>query len=242
MSCALVECRVITESNMHRAELLHAILQTREDDRVSRGERRALRAVLEDAALDAEDQTWIRRELVRDIQQQLEGTAHAPLVDWLGDALNLLEQGPSSGVAPTRAWFGPSEAIAPALVQFIESATHQLDCCVFTITDDQVFEALVRQHKRGVRVRIVSDDDKSEDRGSDLYRLDRAGLACRWDDSPHHMHHKFAIADGRRLLNGSYNWTRSAWRANRENFMVTEEPALVRQYSEAFEAMWAEYG
>ena len=25
-----------------------------------------------------------------------------------------------------------------------------------------------------------------------------------------HMHHKFAIFDGERLINGSYNWTRGA--------------------------------
>jgi phosphatidylserine/phosphatidylglycerophosphate/cardiolipin synthase-like enzyme len=52
------------------------------------------------------------------------------------------------------------------------------------------------------------------------------------------MHHKFAIFDGELLLNGSYNWTRSAAEHNQENFTVTNDPAVVRRFAEAFARMW----
>jgi phosphatidylserine/phosphatidylglycerophosphate/cardiolipin synthase-like enzyme len=53
------------------------------------------------------------------------------------------------------------------------------------------------------------------------------------------MHHKFAIADGTRLLNGSFNWTRSASRVNEENVMVTSEAAAVAAFRTEFDRLWA---
>ncbi len=39
-----------------------------------------------------------------------------------------------------------------------------------------------------------------------------------------HMHHKFALFDGGRLLTGSYNWTRGAAETNYENVIDTTDP------------------
>ena len=69
----------------------------------------------------------------------------------------------------------------------------------------------------------------------------RAGIDVRMDRSPHHMHHKFAIFDGSVLLNGSYNWTRSAFLSNRENLLVTTHTSLVAQFSNEFDAMWNDF-
>ena len=52
------------------------------------------------------------------------------------------------------------------------------------------------------------------------------------------MHHKYAVVDGSVLLTGSYNWTRSAFRVNEENIVVTDDPRLVRAFSKAFEELW----
>ncbi|MCB1610410.1 MAG: hypothetical protein KDI60_01280, partial [Xanthomonadales bacterium] len=53
-----------------------------------------------------------------------------------------------------------------------------------------------------------------------------------------HMHHKFALFDGRWLLNGSFNWTRSASRANDENLVVTNDPKQLRLFGAQFEGLW----
>ncbi len=41
------------------------------------------------------------------------------------------------------------------------------------------------------------------------------------------QHHKFAIVDGRLLLNGSFNWTRQAVTSNNENVTVLSDAQLV---------------
>ena len=52
------------------------------------------------------------------------------------------------------------------------------------------------------------------------------------------MHHKFAIFDASLLLNGSYNWTRSAAENNEENFIITDQPVLISVFHQQFEKLW----
>ena len=77
-----------------------------------------------------------------------------------------------------------------------------------------------------------------DDRGSDVDRLRREGLEVRTDASDDHMHHKFAVVDAMWLLNGSFNWTRSAGR-NHENVHVTNTVGVVRPYQAEFDRLWA---
>lgn len=53
-----------------------------------------------------------------------------------------------------------------------------------------------------------------------------------------HMHHKFALLDGRKLITGSLNWTMTAVQSNKENVIVTEEPELVQPYMDEFNKLW----
>lgn len=55
-----------------------------------------------------------------------------------------------------------------------------------------------------------------------------------------HMHHKFALVDGRRLITGSLNWTLAAVQCNSENVLVTEEPRLVQPFVREFCRLWAD--
>ena len=48
-----------------------------------------------------------------------------------------------------------------------------------------------------VQVRVISDDDKAMDAGSDIDRLERIPRASIAPE--HHMHHKFAIFDKSKL-------------------------------------------
>jgi cardiolipin hydrolase len=116
-----------------------------------------------------------------------------------------------------------------------------VDICVYTISDDQLSREILACHLRGIRVRVITDNEKQFDLGSDIESLRSQGVPLRIDSGPHHMHHKFALLDGRWLLNGSFNWTRSATTGNEENLLVIDHPGLFADYRRVFEQLWACY-
>ncbi|MBN3305785.1 PLD6 hydrolase, partial [Amia calva] len=93
-------------------------------------------------------------------------------------------------------------------------------------------------HRRRVAVRVVIDKDYLDINGSQVGRLLKAGISVRHDTGSYFMHHKFALVDGRLLLTGSLNWTMTAVQGNRENVLVTEDPAFVKPFLREFEELW----
>ena len=137
-----------------------------------------------------------------------------------------------------QAYFSPGPNCRIAIEQAMETALSELLICVFTISDDRLSDAIMAAHRSGLTVRVISDNDKMHDRGSDVERLSQAGVDVRIDCSPEHMHHKFMVIDGHTVMNGSYNWTRSAETRNEENIIAVDDPLLANRFSEEFERIW----
>ncbi len=210
------------------------------DQRLSRTEKRALAELV--AEVDPADLPKLRSIAFDVARSELEDSKRTKnVLGWLEEVNKTLlpdtdmEQAPPSG-----AFFSPGDKPLRKILGLLGSARKSVDICVFTITDDRIANAILEVKHRGVRVRIVSDDDKSFDRGSDIRRLGEAGVAVRVDRSPHHMHHKFALFDEVTLLTGSYNWTRSAANHNLENVIVTADSRLVGSFHDMFERLWAD--
>lgn len=92
---------------------------------------------------------------------------------------------------------------------------------------------------RGVKVRLISDDECSKFMGADIYHLGLRGIPCTMDDNQKvHMHNKFAIIDKLVLITGSFNWTSQAVNQNQENLIVVENKELIKAYQEEFEKLW----
>lgn len=135
------------------------------------------------------------------------------------------------------AYFSPGETILRKLCGLLGSVKETLDLCVFTISDDRLTQGILEARQRGVAVRLITDNDKRHDEGSDIAAIVRAGIPVRADDGVEHMHHKFALFDGSCLATGSYNWTRGAT-SNFENLLVTWSPETVAMFAGEYEALW----
>ena len=142
-------------------------------------------------------------------------------------------------MSQSHAFFSPGLTCVNEILRQFQTCKHTADVCVFTITDDRITRAIIAAHQRGVNVRVLTDDEKSHDLGSDVQRLAAAGIPCKIDaGNVAHMHHKFAIFDDKLLLNGSFNWTRSASEFNEENLIVSADPVLVSAFAGRFAGLW----
>lgn len=226
---------------MSPTDFEQALQQTLSDRRLSRSEQQALADVLEQAA-PSDTQRGALRALAFQMAREAAANDLAPagVFDWLEDVIRLLTPPGRQGVR-SEACFSPGPECRQRICSQFRHAGRSADVCVFTITDNEITEAIVDAHRRGVRVRIVTDDLKATDRGSDIDVLQQCGIEIRPDRTPHHMHHKFAIFDGATLLSGSYNWTVSAMRHNEENLIVTDDAALVGRFAEVFESLWQQF-
>jgi cardiolipin hydrolase len=211
------------------------------DGHVSRTERKALRTLIQDADLSEHEATLLRGRAFAIARELLDESGPAETIAWLEDVVGLIAHHAAAARPPAdeaAAFFSPGEDCLGAIVTAFRRVRREADVCVFTITDNRIADGILAAARRGVTVRIISDDDKESDTGSDLAALRRAGIPVRTDSSPDHMHHKFAIFDRTRLLTGSFNWTRSASHRNHENLLITSDKRLVAAYGEEFERLW----
>lgn len=214
-------------------ELLRASL---DDASVSRSERRELKGIL---PLIQGDRTGLAktRQLAFNLAtKKIQETGNYKAMEWLEDVIKLLYSSEMSVKASS--YFSPGKDCLNRICRFISGTKKRIDICVFTITDDRITQRIEEALSKGIDIRIISDNTKSEDRGSDLDRLRRTGIECRFDKTSAHMHHKFAISDNDLLLNGSYNWTRSASTENNENILVSNNAKLVQSFQNEFNRLW----
>ena len=219
---------------------------------------RSLRESAQDFTLDAGEKLQLRelgqqldaarvrflRNRAFDIARETMLATPADMLDvlrWLEQVVKTLDAANEAAPVVSSAYFSPGDTCLRRLRDLMRSCKATLDICVFTIADDRLTDAILECHARGVQVRVVSDNDKQHDSGSDIARLRDRGVPVRLDDAPYHMHHKFALVDGCVLANGSFNWTRSATEKNDENLVVTDDANLVRVFGLQFEKLWQQF-
>ena len=210
------------------------------DRRFSRHERQTLREFVATLAAPV-DRESVRRQAFEVARTALTPPDGPLILAWLEEVTRALRDfgPPPAPAVGAEAYFSPGEDCPRAITRLLAGATGTIDLCVFTITDDRLAQTVIDAHQRGVAIRIITDDAKAEDLGSDVDRFERAGIPTRVDRSPFHMHHKFALFDAATLLTGSYNWTRGAARDNEENLIITTDPRLLPPFQATFDRLWA---
>ncbi|HEY3371674.1 MAG TPA: phospholipase D-like domain-containing protein, partial [Prolixibacteraceae bacterium] len=139
-----------------------------------------------------------------------------------------------------KVYFSPGTDILESISALLSQATTSLDLCIFTITDERLASDLLECLRRGIKLRIITDNDKMYDNGSAIQDLKNAGVPIKIDHSRYHMHHKFGVIDSRIIFTGSFNWTYTATSHNQENMLVTTNFDIVKQYKDQFELLWNE--
>jgi len=109
-------------------------------------------------------------------------------------------------------------------------AEKRIRVAMYALTSPPLVGALILAHQNGVDVKIKLDrlQSSSKNQKAQIKRLQDAGVDVMVSGLRRVMHHKFAVIDGKLVITGSYNWTTSAERSNKENavFMICEKTAL----------------
>lgn len=210
---------------------------TFEDKNFSRSERQSLRKVLKSEKLNAHELAVLRSKIFDIAREEITGENMFQVLTWLENANKLVLPQVNKDFE-NKAFFSPGNDCLNAIIGKIGRAINNIDICVFTISDDRISREIAMAHRKGVLIRLLTDNDKAYDKGSDIYRLAKKGISVKVDYTDKHMHHKFAIIDNKILLTGSYNWTRSAATSNEENILITNDTPSVKAYKKEFEKLW----
>ena len=151
-------------------------------------------------------------------------------------------------------YFFPSTKNEKHLVEMLRTCMKSLDIAIFSLTRDnfakaviEVFnitrdnfaKAVIEVFNRGIKVRVIADDECVKNYGSDVYKLAAAGIPCKTDSSAqYHMHNKYAIIDESVIVTGSFNWTSQAISNNQENLLFYQDKNIAEQYTNEYNNLW----
>jgi phosphatidylserine/phosphatidylglycerophosphate/cardiolipin synthase-like enzyme len=136
--------------------------------------------------------------------------------------------------------------VEDALVKAIDGAKSTAFAAVAHLNTKRLGDALLKAHERGVKVRILVDLGEYSNRVSQAPRLQKAKLDVRYHaysvkmffPFAQLMHHKALLVDGKTLITGSYNWSRTAEWSNHENVQILTQKSVVKAFSDELEALW----
>ena len=153
---------------------------------------------------------------------------------------------PGGGIK--QALFSPDDNLESVLISLIDNEQHSLKVAVFSFTNGNIAQALLRALDRGVTLELVIDASCLKDRFNKIELLQAKGInpyiyrpsaTTLLSDI---MHNKFVIfgenIGGKQILwTGSFNFTKSAQLKNQENVIVLDEKYLIEKYEKQFEVI-----
>lgn len=186
------------------------------------------------ADLDYNDRQQLRERLLKD-SLQIESKEEA--IKWLKGCFEAIDK---YQFRIHQVLFSPGTQISDTLIELLQNARKSVKLCVFSITDNTLAYEVIKCHRRGLDVKVITDDMKTFDKGSEIHSMSKRGIDIKIDHSQYHMHNKFGVIDDRIVFTGSFNWTYTASKHNQENLVVTSNHSIVEQFNEEFERLWNE--
>jgi phosphatidylserine/phosphatidylglycerophosphate/cardiolipin synthase-like enzyme len=123
------------------------------------------------------------------------------------------------------------------LIALINEAQSSIDFAVFEFNLQDVADALIAAHQRGVQIRAVYDNEHTAD-DPQMQQLIDAGIPATPDQRGAFMHNKFFVIDRSIVWTGSWNVTINDTFRNNNNAIVIRSSRLAENYTAEFEEMF----
>jgi len=127
------------------------------------------------------------------------------------------------------------------LIKEINGTQKTLNIAIYSLTKENIADAILEAKKRGVDVKVITDklESKSKFQKAILDKLKTNSIPVKINSHAGLMHLKLSIVDDKTVLGGSYNYTANATKENDENLIVMRNSNIVSDYSTEFNAMWS---
>jgi phosphatidylserine/phosphatidylglycerophosphate/cardiolipin synthase-like enzyme len=145
-----------------------------------------------------------------------------------------------------------AEAIAAALVAWLDAARHSLDVALYDVrlpgaVGDVVADSIRAAAARGVAVRIAFNEDGDRTvkplpppPRTEPSLLEQLGVPLRAiPGDPDLMHHKYVVRDGGAVWTGSTNWTLDSWTREENVLLTVASEGVARAYAHDFADLWS---
>ena len=123
----------------------------------------------------------------------------------------------------------------------LNRANATIDVCVAWFTNPILAQKLEEKAKKGVKVRILVNDDNTNLKYIPSFdpSLNIELKRIKADKRSGIMHQKFCVIDNNDVITGSYNWSTSAEFKNDENIqVVSNNTDNASKYTKEFNRQW----
>ncbi len=131
---------------------------------------------------------------------------------------------------PVKVFFSPKGGCTEGITAEIDQAKTEILIQAYSFTSVPIAQALLKAHKRGVRVEAMLDKSQRRERYTSATFLSNAGIPTYIDDRHAIAHNKVIIIDGGIVITGSFNFTKAAEEKNAENLLIVRSGELAELY------------
>lgn len=129
-------------------------------------------------------------------------------------------------------YFSPRGGCTDSIVAELGRSERSILVQAYSFTSAPIAEALRGAHQRGVEVAVLLDKSQETEKYSSADFLLHAGIPTQIDRRHAIAHNKVMILDGRTVITGSFNFTKSAEESNAENLLIIRDPTMAEAYTQ----------
>ncbi|PWB71503.1 MAG: hypothetical protein C3F07_14065 [Anaerolineales bacterium] len=138
-------------------------------------------------------------------------------------------------------YFSPDDHVLTAIYNLLSEAQGSIYFLAFSFTSNELGEVVREKAEAGLTVKGVMDEEQiASNTGTEFDPFRQAGLDVRIDGIDGQMHHKVFIVDGKIVVFGSYNFSRSAEERNDENIIIVYNQQIAEQFMLEFQRIYAD--
>ena len=144
-----------------------------------------------------------------------------------------------NALAETEVYFSLYDDPESIIIEKIDNAKDFINIAMYTFTDREIAQSILKAKDRGVDVKIYLDRSQVNAKYTkSRYFINNGIKNIRISSNNYIMHNKFAVIDNEMVITGSYNWTASAGERNNENLLVIDDKNIIKEYQNQFNILW----